>query len=156
MVLAAAYTHQKEAFLAHLESFGVETRPIISGNFMRQPVCRLGSEETSPLGCGKRALTERAEDLPGAEVVHLSGLYIGLPPLAMTQDDVDLLADAIMSFKFQRRHVVQIQECVRLGARQPRSVRESRMGALMPYPAHAHPRMPTRSLPPGRACRLRP
>jgi dTDP-4-amino-4,6-dideoxygalactose transaminase len=108
LVLAAAYTHQKEAFLAHLESFGVETRPIISGNFMRQPVCRLGSEETSPLGCGKRALTERAEDLPGAEVVHLSGLYIGLPPLAMTQDDVDLLADAIMSFKFQRRHVVLV------------------------------------------------
>ena len=50
-----------------LEEQGVETRPIVAGNLMKQPVCQLYPE-----------LQE--DQLPGAEAVHKRGFYLGVHP----------------------------------------------------------------------------
>jgi len=52
-------SHIKKALNAH----GVETRPIVGGNLLRQPCFR-------DYG--------RAVDFPNAEIIHRSGFYVGL------------------------------------------------------------------------------
>ena len=70
---------------AALEQRGVQTRPVISGNFTRQPVLRKW------LPCSAAAIEPAA--FPGAEAVHTQGLYIGLHSELIA--DVAALADAI-------------------------------------------------------------
>ena len=55
----------KRQLCAYLEEHGIETRPIIAGNFARQPVAR-----TTPLVLSGL--------LPGADAIHDRGFYIGL------------------------------------------------------------------------------
>jgi len=57
-------TAKMKSLLAEMQ---VESRPIISGNFLRQP-------GMAPVD----GLKQRAEDFPGAEHVHFHGLYVGL------------------------------------------------------------------------------
>jgi len=73
---------------AFLEEAGVETRPIVAGNIARQPVARMFP-----------ALREGR--LPGADIVHAQGFYLGLSPLTSDADMdrlVDLLADFIKRY----------------------------------------------------------
>jgi CDP-6-deoxy-D-xylo-4-hexulose-3-dehydrase len=49
-----------------LEAAGVETRPIVTGNFLRQPVIRQ-----------IRSFVEAVGDFPGADFVHQNGLMFG-------------------------------------------------------------------------------
>ncbi len=56
----------------YLEGSGVETRPILTGNILRQPVSRKLFPDIDP------------KSFPGAEKVHERGIYIGLSP--MTND----------------------------------------------------------------------
>lgn len=56
----------RDRFRAHLETNGVETRPILGGNLARQPVAHRGY-----FGWGA---------LPGADIIHDQGLYVGLHP----------------------------------------------------------------------------
>ena len=67
IVLTADCPFSKAEFLSHLEEQGVETRPIVAGNLARQPVCQMFPE-----------LQETR--LPGADVVHERGFYLGLHP----------------------------------------------------------------------------
>jgi len=55
----------KRDLCRHLDAHGVETRPIVAGNFAEQPVAR---EHSKILASG----------LPGAERIHTDGFYIGL------------------------------------------------------------------------------
>jgi len=55
--------------IGYLEDSGIETRPILTGNILRQPV----SKKLFP-GLNK-------EDFPGAEIIHKRGIYIGLSPM---------------------------------------------------------------------------
>jgi CDP-6-deoxy-D-xylo-4-hexulose-3-dehydrase len=52
-----------------LEAAGVETRPVVAGNLARQPMTKLFPQLVTG-------------DLPGAEIVHENGFYIGLHPFA--------------------------------------------------------------------------
>ena len=57
---------QRTRVVGFLEESGVETRPLVTGNFARQPVAkRLGLE---------------LNELPGAEKLHWCALYVGLAP----------------------------------------------------------------------------
>lgn len=68
-----------------LGAMGVETRPVISGNFLRQPMMsRWG------LDCGDPA------SLPGAEAVHHRGIYIGLHGVVWTPEYCAALCDRIL------------------------------------------------------------
>ena len=109
LVLAAAYTHQKEASSRTSRASRWRRGRSSVETSCASPYAAWAARKRPPRV--RKAGADRAgRGPPGAEVVHLSGLYIGLSPLAMTQDDVDLLADAIMSFKFQRRHVVLVEQ----------------------------------------------
>jgi CDP-6-deoxy-D-xylo-4-hexulose-3-dehydrase len=58
----------KDDFLKYLEANGIETRPIVAGNIARQPACKLFPELQD-------------NNLPGADLVHTRGFYIGLHPI---------------------------------------------------------------------------
>jgi len=76
-----------ENLQGELEGSGVETRPIISGNFLRQPMM-------------KRWLPDEAMGDPaaftGAETVHHQGIYIGLHGVPWSPAYCDALCDKIV------------------------------------------------------------
>lgn len=68
-------------------SQSVETRPIISGNFIRQPVIKDLYPELNPL------------DFPGAEHCHFRGLFIGLPCAEMPEESITELVDILLGYQ---------------------------------------------------------
>jgi CDP-6-deoxy-D-xylo-4-hexulose-3-dehydrase len=84
IVLTPECPFKKAAFLAYLETQGVETRPIVAGNLARQPVCQLYPEL-------------QASNLPGADVIHERGFYLGLHPFEAKQN-LDRLAETFEQF----------------------------------------------------------
>jgi CDP-6-deoxy-D-xylo-4-hexulose-3-dehydrase len=74
MLLKGEAVGSRSELLAHLEKSGVETRPVVTGNFARQPAAGL-------LGKINPA------DYPGAEWIHEQGFYLGLSPMT---DDLKL------------------------------------------------------------------
>lgn len=75
-------------FLQFLSSRGIENRPIVSGNFTRQPALALHSAECNPL------------DYPGAERVHHTGFFIGVHTDLIEQARLLEIADALLSYEF--------------------------------------------------------
>ena len=73
------------ALLRTLTSRGVENRPVISGNFARQPALRLLGLEIDP------------RDYPGAEAVHSRGFFIGLHSTPLSDSLVEQLADVLLT-----------------------------------------------------------
>jgi CDP-6-deoxy-D-xylo-4-hexulose-3-dehydrase len=69
---------------SYLESSGIETRPVVTGNVARHPVAKLFPEfSTRPF--------------PGADKIHTHGFYIGLSPL-QTDANVDRLLETFDTF----------------------------------------------------------
>jgi len=58
------FVEDRDGLSKHLQANGVETRPILGGNLLRQPAFRAWPPQ----------------DLPGADRVHDHGLFIGLHP----------------------------------------------------------------------------
>jgi CDP-4-dehydro-6-deoxyglucose reductase, E1 len=65
--------------IAYLESEGVETRPIVTGNVTRHPVAELFADTF-------------AGEFPGGDAVHAQGFYLGLSPMQADADMDRLLA----------------------------------------------------------------
>lgn len=65
LMVSAKAPYSRDALCKYLDSRGVETRPIIAGNIARQP-----GIEFEPRIIGG--------DLPGADLIHNQGFYIGL------------------------------------------------------------------------------
>jgi CDP-6-deoxy-D-xylo-4-hexulose-3-dehydrase len=84
IMLTSECPFKKKDFLAYLETQGVETRPIVAGNLARQPVCQLYPE-----------LLE--SNLPGADVIHERGFYLGLHPFEAKQN-LDRLIETFDQF----------------------------------------------------------
>lgn len=95
-MLHQPFSHQLRDYLVYLEANGVENRPIISGNFIRQPCIAAYCEN------------ERAEDYLGAEAVHNRGFFIGVHQLRVADDVIDKLADIMLSFPFVGQHIVLV------------------------------------------------
>jgi CDP-6-deoxy-D-xylo-4-hexulose-3-dehydrase len=74
-----------QEYIAYLTAAGVENRPVISGNMVRQPVVRALHPSL------------RATDYPGAEYIHTHGLLIGLPCEAMPSERIETLATILKS-----------------------------------------------------------
>ena len=68
----------------HLNDNGVDNRPVISGNMVRQPVVQMISPELEP------------ENYPGAELIHHNGFLIGLPCTKLTQEKVCSLVKILL------------------------------------------------------------
>jgi CDP-6-deoxy-D-xylo-4-hexulose-3-dehydrase len=75
----------------HLESQGIETRPIVAGNMARQPVARLFPEFNT-------------RTFQGADKVHENGFYMGLSPL-FSEELIDRLLEILRMYlnRFQQR-----------------------------------------------------
>jgi CDP-6-deoxy-D-xylo-4-hexulose-3-dehydrase len=84
-LLSAGFPVAKRAFLAHLASSGIENRPIISGNFTRQPGLRAHGLAFDPKG------------YPGAEAVDQRGFFIGIHTESLPESTVDQLADILLA-----------------------------------------------------------
>jgi len=69
---------------SHLESQGIETRPIVTGNIARHPVARLFPEFS-------------ARTFRGADKIHDNGFYIGLSPL-FSEEMIDRLLDIMQKY----------------------------------------------------------
>jgi CDP-6-deoxy-D-xylo-4-hexulose-3-dehydrase len=88
-VLCTEVAHQRVEFLRYLEARGVENRPIISGNFTRQPCVKLFCADATPA------------DYPGAEALHTRGFFIGVHQLPIAEEDVAELVSIIAAFPWQ-------------------------------------------------------
>ena len=84
VVLAEDTPFKRAELTRYLEEEGVETRPIVAGNLARQPVFEYFPEL-------------RRADLPGADVVHDRGFYLGLHPFA-NDALIDRLCETIDRF----------------------------------------------------------
>lgn len=88
IVLTPECPFSKRELLTHLESEGIETRPIVAGNLARQPVCEYFPDL-------------QGADLPGADAVHERGFYLGLHPVS-APDQLDRLGETFDRFIRQR------------------------------------------------------
>lgn len=79
--------HQRE-FLEYLSKNGVENRPIVSGNFARQPALKLFGVQCNP------------KDFPGAELINNSGFFIGLHTEVLEDRMINKLADIFLGYNF--------------------------------------------------------
>ena len=98
VLLHRPYAHQRVEYLKYLEKNGIENRPIISGNFIRQPCIAAFCEQ------------ERPEDYPGAEAIHMRGFFIGIHQVALEQTVIEKLVDIMLAFPFSPQHVVLVTE----------------------------------------------
>lgn len=95
-LLHQPFAHQLREYLAYLEKRGVENRPIISGNFIRQPCIAAYCEG------------ERPEDYFGAEATHTRGFFIGVHQIRVEDAVIDELAEIMLSFPFRGQHTVLV------------------------------------------------
>ncbi len=84
LLIAADAPFSRRELTFYLEERGIETRPIVTGNVARQPAAALFRTLTSG-------------DLPGADIVHERGFYVGLSPFH-SADAVDRLIDTLATF----------------------------------------------------------
>lgn len=88
MLLHEKFRHKKQEYLSYLTAKGIENRPVVSGNFVRQPALKsLG------LNC-------KPEDFPGAEEIDSRGFFIGIHTNILTDQQVTYLTDTLLSFEF--------------------------------------------------------
>jgi CDP-6-deoxy-D-xylo-4-hexulose-3-dehydrase len=74
-------------YLKYLTDNGVENRPIITGNIVRQPVIK----DLYP--------NLHHSDFPGAEKCHFSGLFIGLSSSLMSDSIIEELVNILLGYK---------------------------------------------------------
>ena len=81
MLLNKKYKNKKNQIFSKLDKLGIENRPIISGNFLKQPALR------------KYNLKQKSEDFPNANFVHEHGLFVGLKHQILSQIETKRFAD---------------------------------------------------------------
>ena len=91
MIMSSDICHLYKEFLSYLTEKGVENRPIVTGNFSRQPVCKKFIEDSID-----------PATFIGAEILHKQSFFIGLPCEEMTSDRVEKLINIIFEFDFSQ------------------------------------------------------
>lgn len=74
-------------YLNYLTENGVENRPIVTGNIVRQPVIKYLYPELN------------YKDFPGAEACHFKGLFIGLSSSLMPESAIEELVNILVSYQ---------------------------------------------------------
>ena len=75
------FKHKKNLILNKLDKLGIENRPIISGNFLKQPALR------------KYNINQKSKNFPNANHVHEYGLFVGLKNKIMSQIETEKFAN---------------------------------------------------------------
>tara|TARA_B100000780_G_scaffold154300_1_gene107923 strand:- start:1392 stop:2666 length:1275 start_codon:yes stop_codon:yes gene_type:complete len=76
--------HKKKVFLKYLEKKGVETRPIITGNFLNQPAAKLYK------------FKQKAKNFPNAQKIEDSGFFIGLHSKSISEARLNYLIENLL------------------------------------------------------------
>jgi hypothetical protein len=90
MFLNKKYKDKHREFLKYLSKEKIENRPIISGNFIRQPVFKLLNIEG----------INNPESFEGGEYIHNMGFFIGLPCYKLSNKKIQQIVDKILNFDF--------------------------------------------------------
>ena len=84
ILLDAKYIRKKEKFLNFLNKNRVETRPIISGNFVNQPAINLYN------------ISYNLKELQNSKQIDKRGFFIGLPTTKLSDKVVKKLAELLL------------------------------------------------------------
>jgi CDP-6-deoxy-D-xylo-4-hexulose-3-dehydrase len=84
LILTGGLEGRRADLVAHLEKFGVETRPIVAGNFTKNPVM-------------KHLNFVPIEDLPNADFIDANGLFVGNNHIDISKE-LRLLEDSLQKF----------------------------------------------------------
>lgn len=95
-LLDPAYRHQLREFQAHLIAHGIENRPLISGNFARQPAIKMLD------------IVVDASSFPGADDVGECGFFIGIHASSLSEEQVALIVEGFLSFSFEKQAIKMI------------------------------------------------
>ena len=87
-ILDERYQNKYNDFLKHLTNNKVENRPIVTGNFARQPIFKLLGYNFDP------------SNYEGAEILHKRGFFIGLSCSEMSEQKLNKLVNIFYSYKF--------------------------------------------------------
>jgi len=78
----------RDKLIKYLSEKRVENRPVVSGNFVRQPALKKLGYKLDP------------KDFPGAEKINNIGMFIGLHATLLSEKNIKEIADVIMDFDF--------------------------------------------------------
>ena len=81
------YKKNKIKFINFLEKKGIETRPIISGNFLNQPAIK------------KFRLNTKNKKCPNAQKVEDCGFFIGLHTTRIKNSELNFLVDNLLKIE---------------------------------------------------------
>lgn len=87
-ILDRAHEGKHKDYLSYLSAAGIENRPIISGNFTRQPGLKVLN-----IACDPQAF-------PGAEEIHNRGFFMGIHTRELSQEVVDKVTDTMLGYDF--------------------------------------------------------
>ena len=88
IILGEKYVKHCKSFLEYLTNSGVENRPIVTGNFARQPVFEYLNIDINP------------DSFKGAEILHNRGFFIGLSCELMDDNKINELVDIFYNYEF--------------------------------------------------------
>ncbi len=78
---------KKEKFIKYLNLNGVETRPILSGNFLNQPSCKL------------YGFSFDKKNFQISQEIEDRGFFIGLPTSDISPDKLNFLTEKLLKIK---------------------------------------------------------
>ena len=87
LLVNSKYLKKKKNFLKYLEKNKIETRPIISGNFVNQPCVKL------------HKIKYNKKYLKNSEEIEKRGFFIGLPTRLLKNDVINRLVDLLLDLK---------------------------------------------------------
>tara|TARA_Y100000816_G_scaffold11505_1_gene7567 strand:+ start:1433 stop:2686 length:1254 start_codon:yes stop_codon:yes gene_type:complete len=88
MLIDRKFKKKKKLILAKLDKMGIENRPIISGNFLKQPALK------------KYKFSQKSNDFPNANYVHEFGFFVGLKNKIMSPNETSKFVNIFFkSFK---------------------------------------------------------
>ncbi len=87
MLIKKNIVHKKKKFLNYLNSNGIETRPILSGNFLNQPSCKLFNFKFNK------------KEFLNSQEIEDRGFFIGLPTDQIDQNLLTFLTEKLMKIK---------------------------------------------------------
>lgn len=87
-LLAPKIARHHAAYLQYLSVRGVENRPVVSGNFTRQPATKLLGIQCEP------------RDFPGAEAISWRGFFAGLHTEPLSSEKIDRVVDIMLDHDF--------------------------------------------------------
>jgi CDP-6-deoxy-D-xylo-4-hexulose-3-dehydrase len=75
------------SYLCYLTNHGVENRPIVTGNILRQPAVMNSIWNT-----------QKNIGFEGSELIHHNGVYIGLSPFELSEERIESLVSILVSY----------------------------------------------------------